>query len=169
MKKALSTLLAVCIICTITSTAQQRYGHINSDEIRDAMPEYKQLVASMRRARQERESRLKAMYADYQKKMIELSEYQFMLMEAVLEEKNIELMNLQASIQEFEQKIEPELAQMQMRRLKPLNDKYLKIVNQVAQENGYDFIFDVATGHIAYYPENEGDITELVKKKMGIQ
>jgi len=55
-----------------------------------------------------------------------------------------------------------------MKLLKPLNDKYLKVVQAVAKENGYTFIFDLATGVVAYYPENSGDVTELVKKKMGI-
>lgn len=133
------------------------------------MPEYKQLVASMQKARQQKEAKLKSMYADYQKRTVELSEYQYMLMEAVLEEKSMELAKLQEDIQVFEQSIETDLAAMQMKRLKPLNDKYLKIVNQVASENGYDFVFDIATGSLAYYPDNEGDITTLVKKKMGIQ
>ena len=44
---------------------------------------------------------------------------------------------------------------------------YLKIVAAVAKENGYSYIFDVAAGGVAYYPETTGNITDLVKKRMG--
>ncbi|MBL7777455.1 MAG: OmpH family outer membrane protein [Chitinophagales bacterium] len=169
MKKTLTLVFLSFFVLANPVWAQQKYGHIDSDEIRDAMPEYKQLVATMQKARQQKEAKLKSMYADYQKRTVELSEHQYTLMEAVLEEKSMELAKLQEDIQVYEQSIESDLAEMQMKRLKPLNDKYLKIVNQVASENGYDFVFDIATGSLAYYPDNEGDITTLVKKKMGIQ
>jgi hypothetical protein len=52
--------------------------------------------------------------------------------------------------------------------IKPINDKYIKIVDIVAKENNYTYIFDIATGSVVYHPENTGDITGLVKNKMGI-
>jgi outer membrane protein len=108
------------------------------------------------------------MYADYQKRQQELNDLAIGMMEAVREEKMRELDSLQRAISTYQEGLDADMQRLQGKLLKPLNDKYLKIVNAVAKENGYTYIFDVATGNLAYYPETTGDITPLVKKKMGI-
>lgn len=167
--KAAAVLLVTFFLSCSTAFSQQKYGHIDSHAIQEAMPEYKQLLAAVEQKRTQLENQLKQMYADYQKKATDLQELGPALLQAVRDEQMIELQNLQQSISEFEQTVESQLAEYQMKRLKPLNDKYLKIVNIVAKENGYTYIFDIASGNVVYHPENSGDITELVKKKMGIQ
>lgn len=167
--KAAAVLLVTFFLSCSTAFSQQKYGHIDSHAIQEAMPEYKQLTAAVEQKRTQLENQLKQMYADYQKKATDLQQMGPALLQAVRDEQMIELQNLQQSISEFEQTVESQLAEYQMKRLKPLNDKYLKIVNIVAKENGYTYIFDIASGNVVYHPENSGDITDLVKKKMGIQ
>ncbi len=150
-----------------TVQAQQKYGHIDSQEILDAMPEYKQLKSTLERKRKEQEAKLNAMYKDYEKRQKELTELGLGLMEAVREEKMIEMDSLAQATAAYEQRIDADIETLQAKLLKPMNDKYLKIVNAVAKENGYSYIFDIATGSVAYYPAS-GNITDLVKKKMGI-
>jgi outer membrane protein len=147
--------------------AQQRYGHIDSEEILQSMPEYKALQASMDRKQKELEASLKGMYADYEKRSKELQELSVGMMEAVYEERTKELAKLQQDILAYEESAPERLGKLQSNMMKPLNDKYLKIVNAVAKENGYAYIFDIAAGGVVYYPET-GDITDLVKRKMGI-
>ena len=89
-------------------------------------------------------------------------------MEAVREERLKEIDSLQQAISGFEGSAQGEVEKLQMKLMKPLNDKYLKVVQAVAKENGYTYIFDLATGVVAYHPDNTGDVTDLVKKKMGI-
>ncbi len=131
------------------------------------MPEYKALKASMERKQKEFEGVLKGMYADYEKRGKDLQELGPGMMEAVYEEKTKELAKLQQDILAYEDNIPSRLEKLQSGMLKPLNDKYLKMVKAVANEGGYSFIFDIASGGVVYYPET-GDITDLVKKKMGI-
>ena len=167
MRKA-GLLICSFFMLWVNSFAQQKYGHINSQEIQESMPEYKQLLATLDRKRAEQEKSLKNMYAQYQKGMEELQQFGPDLMVAVREEKMLELQKLQQDIETLQQTADAQLDQLHIKLLKPLNDKYLKIVNSVAKENGYTYIFDIATGSVVYYPENSGDITDLVKKKMGI-
>ncbi len=167
MRKA-GLLICSFFMLWVNSFAQQKYGHINSQEIQESMPEYKQLLATLDRKRAEQEKSLKNMYAQYQKGMEELQQFGPDLMVAVREEKMLELQKLQQDIETLQQTADAQLDQLHIKLLKPLNDKYLKIVNAVAKENGYTYIFDIATGSVVYYPENSGDITDLVKKKMGI-
>ncbi|MCW5908039.1 MAG: OmpH family outer membrane protein [Chitinophagales bacterium] len=166
MKKIITA--AAFFILFLTGYSQQKYGHIDSQEILDAMPEYKQMKAALEKKRKEQEAKLKSMYKDYERRQKELTEYAAGLMEAVREEKMIELDSLTKAISAYEDRIDSDMDALQMKLLKPMNDKYLKIVDAVAKENGYTYIFDIATGSLAYYPPNDGNITGLVKKKMGI-
>lgn len=133
------------------------------------MPEYKTMMATLEKKRNAKEYEMRAMITSIQKRQQELQEYAAGLMEAVREEKARELDSLQQVVSGFEEKVNNDLQTLQVKLLKPLNDKYLKIVAEVAKENGYTYIFDIAVEPLAYYPETEGDITPLVKKKMGYQ
>ena len=159
--------IIVLFFTVSTASAQIKYGHINSDEIMEAMPEFKQLRASLERKQREQENKIRAMYTDLQKRQQELQEYGEGLMLAVAEEKAIELDSLQRAIVAYQEGAGDELDNLRFKLLKPLNDKYLKIVNAVAKENGYTLILDESKGIVAYGNDSY-DITALVKKKMGI-
>ena len=159
--------IIVLFFTVSTASAQIKYGHINSDEIMEAMPEFKQLRASLERKQREQENKIRAMYTDLQKRQQELQEYGEGLMLAVAEEKAIELDSLQRAIVAYQEGEGDELDNLRFKLLKPLNEKYLKIVNAVAKENGYTLILDESKGIVAYGNDSY-DITALVKKKMGI-
>lgn len=165
MKKAI-ILLAVSFFVFNGAVFAQKYGHINSNEVVQSMPEFKQMSAAVDKKKKDAQAKVQVMYDTYQTKLKEVNQYGASMMEAVLEERKKELDSLQKSITVYEQTANAEIQSYQDALLKPLNDKYLKIVAAVAKENGYTYIFDIAAGAVAYYPETTGDITELVKKKM---
>lgn len=132
------------------------------------MPEYKQLTATLNQKEKQYDAQLRKMEADYQTKNEELVKYGEAMMEAVREERMKELQTLQMNMESFHGKATAEMESLQGKLMKPLNDKYLKIVGIVAKENGYTYIFDLAGGTVVYYPETGGDVTSLVKTKMGI-
>ena len=168
VKKILFLLIASFFVFAGKGFAQQKYGHINSGDILDAMPEYKQMNATIEGKKKQYAYQLQRMYEDYQKKTKEVNDFGISMMEAVREERLKEIDSLQQAIQGFEGTAQGEVEKLQTKLMKPLNDKYLKIVQSVAKENGYTYIFDITSGTVAYHPDKDGDITDLVKKKMGI-
>jgi outer membrane protein len=168
MKKELVILLLLLFIIRGEISAQQKYGHINSNEIVQMMPEFKEMSAAVEKRKKDAQLKVQQMYDSYQQKVQELNKLGPSMMEAVRREKTIEVDSLQKNIQNFEQKASSEIQEFQDKLLKPLNDKYLKVVSAVAKENGYTYIFDLGTGSVVYHPESTGDISDLVKKKLGI-
>ena len=165
MKKAIILVIASFFLFNGEIFAQ-KYGHINSNEVVQSMPEFKQMTAAVDKKKKDAQAKMQVMYDTYQQKVKEVNQYGPSMMQAVLEERKKELDSLQKSITAYEQSANTEIQGYQDKLLKPLNDKYLKIVAAVAKENGYTYIFDIAAGAVAYYPETTGDITDLVKKKM---
>lgn len=170
MKKTLAiTLLAVLALCG-TVSAQQKIGHINSLDILQAMPEFKQMNTDVDKQKQSYQKALENMYGDYEKKQKDLQamSQDKTTPDAILESRIQELQDLQKRIQDFEGKVNDDLQKLQQEKLKPINDKYLKAVKEVAQASGYAYVLDVVSGSVAYYPEGTDDVTPLVLKKLNI-
>ena len=142
MKKGFCLIIFSFFVFTATTFAQQKYGHINSLDILDAMPEYKQLMTTLNSRENQYKAQLQKMTSDYQQKNEELQKYGEAMMEAVREERMKELQQLQQNMESFQGTASSEMETLQQKLMKPLNDKYLKIVGMVAKENGYAYIFD---------------------------
>lgn len=170
MKKTILGIIAVMFAFVGTTSAQQKIGHINSVEVLQAMPEFKQMQTDVQKQKETYSKALEGMYADYQKKQADLQEKSKdkTIPDAIVETLVQDLQQTQQRIQDFESKINDELQKMQQEKLKPVNDKYIKVVKEVAVANSFAYVLDIASGGVAYYPEGQNDITDLVMKKLGI-
>lgn len=170
MKKTIAIIITAVFAFFGTANAQQKIGHINSLDILQAMPEFKQMNTDIDKQKQSYQKALEGMYADYEKKQKDLQALSNdkSTPDPIIESKIQELQDLQKRIQDFESKVNDDLQKLQQEKLKPINDKYLKAVKEVAMANGYSYVLDVVSGAVAYYPETADDVTDLVMKKLNI-
>lgn len=164
MKKLIA---AALVLIGGTAFAQQKIGHLNSAEILQALPEYKQMTEAVEKKKGEYTKIMESMYAEYEKKSREIQEGGDKMTQVVLDTKVQEVRDLEKRIGDFEQKAQGDLQNYAQELMKPLNDKYLKGVKEVARENGYSYILDIAAGGVVYFPETGSDVTPLVKTKIG--
>lgn len=165
MKKIILSVLTVALFAT--TNAQQKIGHLNSAEILAAMPEYKQMQESVEKKKGEYAKVMETMYTEYQKKSKEVEEKGSTMTQIVLDNNIQAIKDLERRISEFEQKAQGELSTYAETLMKPLNDKYLKGVKDIAKDQGYTYILDVAQGGVVYFPEGTNDLTQAVKTKIG--
>ena len=66
MKKFI--ICAICAFCGLTASAQAKFGHVNSQEIIQAMPEFTTAQADIQKLTQQYEADLKSMQDELQKK-----------------------------------------------------------------------------------------------------
>lgn len=171
MKKTVVGILVAVFALVGTAGAQQKIGHINSIEVLQAMPEFKTMSNDLQKQKDSYTKALENMYGDYERKQKELQDLSQAgkgTPDAILESKIQELQDLQKRITDFEAKVNDDLQKSQQEKLKPINDKYLKAVKDVATANGYAYILDIVQGSVAYYPEDQNNVTDLVMKKLGI-
>lgn len=170
MKKITLVLIAAVFMIMGTAKAQQKIGHINSIEVLQAMPEFKTMQDDLQKQKDAYSKALESMYGDYEKKQRSLQALSNdkTTPDAILESQIQELQDLQKRIQDFEAKVNDDLQKLQQEKLKPINDKYLKAVKEVATANAYSYVLDIVSGALAFYPEGTNDVTDLVMKKLGI-
>jgi outer membrane protein len=87
----------------------------------------------------------------------------------ILQTKEEEMNTLQQRMQNFQQSAEQTLSTRGTELFKPIQDKAIKAVTDVAAENGFTYIFDTAGGAVVYTSPDSQDILPLVKTKLGLK
>ena len=173
MKKSISILFTLVLMggSLIAQTTQQKYkfGHINSQELMKAMPENDSAQAKLKRFAKQLQDEYNAMQVEYNKKAQEFQNQQNNLTDLIKKTKLQELDDLQKRMQDYQATAQQDMQQKQAELLQPIINKANQAIKDVAQENGFIYIFDISRGTILYFSDQSVDILPMVKKKLGIQ
>lgn len=151
-----------------------KIGYTNVDYVVSLMPEAKKVEQDLLKYKQELETVFKAKYETYE---TALKTYSDGVKAGTISgpgklQKEKELLTMQEELGKLEKSSESQLAQKQQALLQPILDKVDKAIKEVAQENGYTYIFNsdagAGTTPILLHGPDDGNVTELIKKKLGI-
>jgi outer membrane protein len=168
MKKVTSILLITLSLLSCQLFAQDKFGHIHSEQLLMTMPETANADKEIQEYSKMLESQLQTMYEEYQSKAGEFQANEALMTEVVKEAKIKEIQDLELRIQQFQQTSQEGVQQKRNEVLAPLLEKAQNAINAVAEENGYTYIFDISLGSIVYGDKSR-DIMPLVKTKLGIE
>ena len=148
-----------------------KIGHINSGLVFAAMPESDSAQKTLERSAKQMPATLEELQVEFNKKY---EEYTRLANDAttsalIIKTKEEELQSLQQRIQTFQQQAEQDMASQRQELFKPIQDKAIKAVNDVAEENGFTYVFDTAGGALVYTSPDSQDILPLVKAKLGLK
>lgn len=174
MKKIIKPLFFLTLIfSTLALSAQQKLklGHIDSQELLSSMPQSDSAQKKLERIAHEHETILEEMTVEFNKKY---EAYRNALQAGTMSSlaratKEAELEDLQNRIQTFQETAQQDLQNKRAELFGPVQEAALNAVNEVAQENGFTYIFDTAMGGVVYSSPDSQDILPLVKKKLGIE
>lgn len=156
---------------TVDSIAQDiKIGYTNVDYILSFMPEAKQIQAELESYQKQLDNQLQAKVKDYQAKGAEYQNLPENTSEVIRKDKENEILNLQTSIQNFQQEAQQSVIQKRAELLQPAYDKIQKTIDEVAKENGYSHVLstDTGGGFVLLYGREEDNISNLIFAKMGI-
>lgn len=165
-------LVAAFAFAAMSLSAQQpalKLGHIESQKLLQAMPEWAAAQTKFEAQQSEVEKELTSQKESFQKMLAEYSEKSKTYSDVIRAAKEQELQDMQQRIQLFQERAEAELNKAQRALTQPIFDKMTNAIKEVGKENGFTYIFDVNAGGVVYTAENSTDILPLVKKKLGIQ
>ena len=168
MKKITSIVLVTITCFTSMLFAQDKFGHIHSEQLLMIMPETADAEKIIQEYSQMLETQLQAMYSEYQTKAGEFQTNEGLMTDIVKEAKIKEIQDLEIRIQQFQQTSQESIQEKRNEVLSPLLEKAQNAINQVAKEQNYTYIFDISLGSIVYGEESR-DIMSLVKSKLGIE
>jgi outer membrane protein len=162
-------IFAALIIHSAAANAQaQKFGHINSAELIQSMPETKSADSALAKYRKSLEDQLKTMTAEYQTKLQTYQTQAETMEPAIRKIKEKELDDLGTRIQDFQQTAQESIQKKKEELYGPVLKKADAAVKAVAKEKAYSYIFDTNGGIVLYAPDGD-DILPLVKAKLGIK
>lgn len=169
MKKIFSIIfLSAIMLGTIgVAQSQTKFGHVNSQMLLQDMPGRAQAQQELETYAQELEQTFTALQNEYMTKLQNYQDNLATLSETVKRDRERELGNLQERIQEFQQSAQQDLMTRENELLQPIIDTVRVAIEDVAKENGYDYVFDLSVGSLLY-AQPADDLMPMVREKLGI-
>lgn len=167
MKKAILT-LAVAFVA-VALYAQPKFGHIISDQLLQAMPEYDTVQMQVQQLQQEYELEIERLQVEINKKIEDYSQSVDAMSDLIRQSKEAEITEMQGRLQAFVQQSQSALQQESMKLIQPVMDKARKAIEDVAKEHSLIYVFDMSQGNPVYASEESLEMLPLVKAKLGVE
>ena len=162
-------LIAILFLMAPLAIFAQKFGHLNSADIIQAMPEYKKAQTELQELEKQITNELQMMESELAKKSEAYEKEKATLPANIAQRREAELQDLYGRMQQYYQESQQQLAQASQEKMNTLTEKITKAIKEVGVAGGYLYIFDLASG-IPYISETlSTDVTGAVKTKLGIQ
>ena len=162
-------LIAILFLMAPLAIFAQKFGHLNSADIIQVMPEYKTAQTEIQNLEKQISNELQMMESELAKKSEAYEKEKATLPANIQQRREQELQDIYARMQQYYQESQQQLAQASQEKMAMLTEKITKAIKEVGVAGGYLYIFDVASG-IPYISETlSTDVTADVKAKLGIK
>lgn len=172
--RSLPFALAVTVLLLTASPAraQQRIAYVDSEYILSQVTEYRTAQSSLDRQAQQWQSELQEMQAEIDQLQQDFEARELLYTEEEREQRRQELRGLRSEMEAFRlQKFGPdgELFREQQRLMRPIQERVLEAIEEVALADNYDYIFDKSGDYLFLYARPQLDVSDLVLEELGIE
>ena len=162
-------LCAICAICGFTTANAQKFGHVNSQEIIQVMPEFTKARTDIEALTKQYEADLQSMQDELKKKSEAYEKEQATLPANIKPRREQELQEMYQKIQQSYEDNRQALAKEQSEKMQAITTKVLDAIKAVGQAGGYVYIMDLSGGIPYISTTLSTDVTPQVKAKLGLK
>jgi outer membrane protein len=155
MYKFKSLVLILLIAVPSMLFAQSKVGYVNTRKILDELPDVK--IAN---------HKLDSISADYEKRSKELEEEYNKLADKKDTQAAI---TMAQRIQAFQQGAKEDFQKKQEELMNPIRKKVADAIKRVSSESKYSIVFDSSLDGVILYVNDADDLTDAVRKTLGIK
>ena len=160
-------LFAALLFAGGLSAQTLKFGHINFQQLLQAMPEKDLAQKEIDKVQTDLENQLAAMQKELSDKGKAYVAQQKTLSDAVRATKEEEISSIQQRIQNFSQQASENMQKEQSKQFQPIIEKAQKAIADVGKEQGLIYVFEV--NGLLYHSDQSLDLFPLVKKKLGLK
>lgn len=162
-------LILAALIALPMSAFAQKFAHVNSATIIQAMPEYTTAQTDLQTLGKSYEEEIKRMQDELQSKYEDYQKNGASLPDATKQRREQELTDLDQRLNQYAQTAQQEMDKARQEKMQAISDKIQKAIQEVGTSGGYVYIMDVTAG-IPFINETlSTDVTNQVKTKLGIK
>jgi outer membrane protein len=165
------TLGIIFTVAGLNANAQtMKFGHINSEELIQALPEFDTATVKLEKFRKELINALELMSVELNNKNAAYEKDSKNYTDIVKQTKEQELIDMNRRIQEFQTNAQTQMQEKQVELFQPVYGKVDKAIKDVGKENGFLYVFDIAKGTLLYFDETKStNVMPLAKAKLGLK
>ncbi len=142
--------VAVAILCMAFVLHAQKFGHVTSELLLQAMPEYDSAQANVEELREHYSLEIEGIQVEINKKIEAFNKNEATMSNLIKEAKASEIQELQMRLQNYSQTAQQDLQRQSMVMIQPVMDKARKAIEEVAKEKGLIYVFDLSQGNPIY-------------------
>lgn len=163
--------LICAFVFSLPLYSQAKIGWISSQAIMDKLPEAQEAQRQLDALVADWQNELSMMQAEWKKKFDDYDKKKLILTDEGRAAAERELMELDRKIADFRTKKfgqNGELFQKQNDLMKPVQDKVFKAIQDIAKEEGYDYVLDKSGQVLLMYTNEKFDLTAKVLEKLKV-
>lgn len=170
MKSIATFVTALVTIFSLQAQTPLKIGYADVEYIFSQMPESKTIESELQTLQTQLKKGIDAQIANFQKKVTEYQQFGANVPEAVRQNTEREIRQIQENIEKMQQDAQTEMQRKQSQLMEPVYQKVGKAIEDVAKENGFSLILSnqISGLDVILYADEKLDISDLVLKKMGI-
>jgi len=172
MKKKFVFLFLLFSIFPAASFSQLKIGYVDSDTIMDNLPDVQDARQKLDAIIQDWQNELNKMDADWKAKYDDYQKRKLIMTDQTRAEVEAELVTLENKTSDFREKkfgSNGELFQKQDELMKPIQNKIFNVIQQIAKEEDFDYIFDRSGDIMLLFAKEEYDLTSKVLERLNME
>jgi len=172
MRKTSFILIILLSFCTSEGFAQLKIGYVDSDTIMDNLPDVLDARQKLDALITEWQNELRQLEADWKTKYDDYEKRKLIMTEQTRSDMESELVTLEEEIAQYREKqfgASGELFQKQDELMKPVQNKIFTAIQEIAEEEELDFVFDRSGDIMMLYAKEEYDLTARVLEKLSLK
>lgn len=153
----------------LAAAGQQKIGHVSADAILKQLPDAQDAQKQLDGLVAEWQAELNRLQREWETKFSEYDKKKLIMTDARRAEAEKELRTLDQRIADYRtQKFgqNGELFQKQNELMKPVQDRVFKAIQDVARDEGYDYVLDKSGEILMMYANQQYDLTQKVLERL---
>ena len=168
---AFALTLIVFVLGVAPAHAQQKIGYVDSEYILQNVPEYATIQQNVDRLAAEWQAELEKLQREVDEMFTEYQARELLYTNEERQRKQEEIMQAEQEIEQFRLRHfgpEGELFKQQEQLMRPLQERILEAIDEVATSEGYDYILDKSGDLIFLFSREQYDVSLYVLEELGI-
>jgi len=172
MKSTFISFLLVLSFLTSITFAQLKIGYVDSDTILDNSPDMQDARQKIDALIQEWQTEIRRMENELKAKQDDYEKRKLIMTDETANEARAEIAKLEKDLADYREKkfgANGELFQKQDEFMKPIQNKVLNIIQEIATEEELDYVFDRSGDIIFLFAKPDYDLTAKVIERLKVE
>ena len=159
------------VVPMYTAQAQQKIGYVDSDYILEQLPEYQTIQQQLDRMAQGWQAELDELKSELDEKFREYQARELLYTNEERQQRRQEILREEEDLERLRVTYfgpEGDIFLQQEKLMRPVQEKVLQAINEVATSEGYDYVFDAAGEFLFMFKRDQYDLSDTVLRELGI-